>query len=205
MCIRDRRKIDRWDKFTPEQAAKLQVVEVKSLDELEDTQKWNTFNDCHSVFNCLGSKTSEGDAQFYKVDYTYVEWSARIGIANKIPHFSHVTTGKAAADSMFFYYRTKGQIEETLKKMKFPALTLLRPGAILNRDNDSRFIEKVFKYVPFFPKTETATIARAMRLDAERIHLKGRIDTTKNLVNICLLYTSPSPRDRQKSRMPSSA
>ena len=24
-------------------------------------------------------------------------------------------------------------------------------------------------------------------------------------VNICLLYTSPSPRDRQKSRMPSSA
>ena len=25
------------------------------------------------------------------------------------------------------------------------------------------------------------------------------------LLNICLLYTSPSPRDRQKSRMPSSA
>ena len=26
-----------------------------------------------------------------------------------------------------------------------------------------------------------------------------------NPVGICLLYTSPSPRDRQKSRMPSSA
>ena len=26
-----------------------------------------------------------------------------------------------------------------------------------------------------------------------------------NLLNGCLLYTSPSPRDRQKSRMPSSA
>ena len=25
------------------------------------------------------------------------------------------------------------------------------------------------------------------------------------VVNTCLLYTSPSPRDRQKSRMPSSA
>ena len=24
-------------------------------------------------------------------------------------------------------------------------------------------------------------------------------------LNVCLLYTSPSPRDRQKSRMPSSA
>ena len=27
----------------------------------------------------------------------------------------------------------------------------------------------------------------------------------QNWLNICLLYTSPSPRDRQKSRMPSSA
>ena len=28
---------------------------------------------------------------------------------------------------------------------------------------------------------------------------------TEPLVHTCLLYTSPSPRDRQKSRMPSSA
>ena len=27
----------------------------------------------------------------------------------------------------------------------------------------------------------------------------------KQYISICLLYTSPSPRDRQKSRMPSSA
>ena len=30
-------------------------------------------------------------------------------------------------------------------------------------------------------------------------------DATVAGVGICLLYTSPSPRDRQKSRMPSSA
>ena len=32
-----------------------------------------------------------------------------------------------------------------------------------------------------------------------------RIDIKHNLYENCLLYTSPSPRDRQKSRMPSSA
>ena len=50
------------------------------------------------------------------------------------------------------------------------------------------------------------------------IAIKGNFDDCQNLVksmfsdkefsnqiNICLLYTSPSPRDRQKSRMPSSA
>ena len=30
-------------------------------------------------------------------------------------------------------------------------------------------------------------------------------DASKGLAYACLLYTSPSPRDRQKSRMPSSA
>ena len=29
--------------------------------------------------------------------------------------------------------------------------------------------------------------------------------TSIPMLNVCLLYTSPSPRDRQKSRMPSSA
>ena len=33
----------------------------------------------------------------------------------------------------------------------------------------------------------------------------GEITELDNLTYICLLYTSPSPRDRQKSRMPSSA
>ena len=31
------------------------------------------------------------------------------------------------------------------------------------------------------------------------------LERLTTLVNFCLLYTSPSPRDRQKSRMPSSA
>ena len=37
--------------------------------------------------------------------------------------------------------------------------------------------------------------------------LSGDIETGKSLLRdyVCLLYTSPSPRDRQKSRMPSSA
>ena len=34
---------------------------------------------------------------------------------------------------------------------------------------------------------------------------KGRGVALKDVSDICLLYTSPSPRDRQKSRMPSSA
>ena len=35
--------------------------------------------------------------------------------------------------------------------------------------------------------------------------LKNFLKQIKNIGNVCLLYTSPSPRDRTRSRMPSSA
>ena len=36
-------------------------------------------------------------------------------------------------------------------------------------------------------------------------YIHGGVGIGKTLIMDCLLYTSPSPRDRQKSRMPSSA
>ena len=45
---------------------------------------------------------------------------------------------------------------------------------------------------------------KATTTDAEGMIAEGR-EIAKIHPNICLLYTSPSPRDRQKSRMPSSA
>ena len=43
-------------------------------------------------------------------------------------------------------------------------------------------------------------------VDAKTFQEKGCIVGVNNAsFEVCLLYTSPSPRDRQKSRMPSSA
>ena len=36
-------------------------------------------------------------------------------------------------------------------------------------------------------------------------HPSGKVKIALTDIDGCLLYTSPSPRDRQKSRMPSSA
>ena len=71
---------------------------------------------------------------------------------------------------------------------------------------------KDIPYTPVFPYTGKQTI-----IDSDRVTLNSKEDMTfltakkavsissGGTVNICLLYTSPSPRDRQKSRMPSSA
>ena len=41
--------------------------------------------------------------------------------------------------------------------------------------------------------------------NAFEFNKRGGVGTISVTANVCLLYTSPSPRDRQKSRMPSSA
>ena len=62
--------------------------------------------------------------------------------------------------------------------------------------------------------SELTELAAQVRKDYEDLKAKGlKLDLTRgkpakaqlDLSNDCLLYTSPSPRDRQKSRMPSSA
>src|SRR5674476_210943 len=50
---------------------------------------------------------------------------------------------------------------------------------------------------------EDLRVAEVVKLDMAID--KNKVVAYRTRVNICLLYTSPSPRDRQKSRMPSSA
>ena len=83
----------------------------------------------------------------------------------------------------------------------------------------------VNSFIPAMLTAARSTLARwqalpdgaALAVDREMMHLtfeiiletmlsgRGDIDVAKVERSICLLYTSPSPRDRQKSRMPSSA
>ena len=44
-----------------------------------------------------------------------------------------------------------------------------------------------------------------LAISPEVAHAAGSLGTSPEILTTCLLYTSPSPRDRQKSRMPSSA
>ena len=59
--------------------------------------------------------------------------------------------------------------------------------------------------------TELQYVRNDLELRRGSYQVKGQVidifpgDSEKHAVRVCLLYTSPSPRDRQKSRMPSSA
>ena len=74
-------------------------------------------------------------------------------------------------------------------------------------DDDSEVFERTVKELDSFGYPEGATSLRSVRATLYR-HTKtchrGK-EQDESFDCTCLLYTSPSPRDRQKSRMPSSA
>lgn len=165
-----RRKIDRWEKLTPEQSAKLNIIMVKDLDFLgegkEDIEKIiGTGTEYHAVFCCLGSRVGRGDEEFKKVDYTYVVQSCELCEKFSIPHFTLVSSTGVSKDSWMLYLRTKGLAEEEVLKHNIEYISILQPGMLLNRDNDSRTMETIGAFIPFFPKIETKALAMAMTLD----------------------------------------
>ena len=79
----------------------------------------------------------------------------------------------------------------------------IQNGGAYHTKKSSRSAEKVLEELreEFTPALLHKHIGRtSFFIDAEKI-IKDYYDVCKD----CLLYTSPSPRDRQKSRMPSSA
>ena len=64
----------------------------------------------------------------------------------------------------------------------------------------------VFKTLDQLGTADAATLAQKLDMNIRgTILLLDACVALELLVKTCLLYTSPSPRDRQKSRMPSSA
>ena len=165
-----RRVIDRWEKLPDEKKQKLNIVKVENLDFManEKEQILSLLNDnvqYDVLFNVLGSRVGRGEEEFRKVDYTYVVNSCILCEKLNISHFSNCSAANASKDSYFLYSRVKGEAEEECLKKNVNYISILRPGIILNRDNDDRFMEKVIAYVPFFPKITSKDIAMSMLVD----------------------------------------
>ena len=65
------------------------------------------------------------------------------------------------------------------------------------------FLSLVF--LPNFSFVSNSADYEILEVTREKIEVKNIDFSLGNDINNCLLYTSPSPRDRTRSRMPSSA
>lgn len=124
---------------------KLEEV-IIPLDELEKAKDKIVAD---QVFCCLGTTIGKAGSKvaFEKVDYEFPVKLAEISKSNNTSHFLIVTAMGANKNSMFFYNRVKGKVEETIGQIGFDHFTIIRPSLILGDRKEKRRMEGVGKAV----------------------------------------------------------
>jgi uncharacterized protein YbjT (DUF2867 family) len=95
------------------------------------------------AFCALGTtmRTAGSRAAFRRVDFGYVVAFARAARAAGAQRFILGSAIGASARSRIFYMRVKGETEEAVAALGYPALHIFRPGLLLGQRAESRPLE----------------------------------------------------------------
>ena len=100
---------------------------------------------CDHVYICLGTtiKKAGNQSEFKKVDFDYCLSFAKKAREVGATKISLISSVGASPYVNNFYLRTKGEVEEEIKKIDFQVINIFRPSLLLGRRDESRFLEKV--------------------------------------------------------------
>jgi uncharacterized protein YbjT (DUF2867 family) len=103
------------------------------------------------VFCCLGTTIRQAGSQeaFRKVDYEYPLAVGRLARETGASQYLLVSALGADAKSGIFYSRTKGELEEELKRLDFNGLHIFRPSLLLGKRKQFRLGEEAGKVLNF--------------------------------------------------------
>ena len=108
------------------------------------------------LFSCLGTTLKDAgskDKQFL-VDYTYQYEFAKVASENDVSIYSLVSSTGANENSLFFYPKIKGKLEEAVKKLPFNTIHIFQPPTLIRQKELIRIGEKIgikiFKGLNYF-------------------------------------------------------
>ena len=126
---------------------------VSLLDiDFDDFLENGSLPSCDHIYICLGTtiKKAGSQSEFKKVDFDYcVSFAkkAREAGATKISLVSSVGANPYAKN---FYLKTKGKVEEEIKKIDFHYINIFRPSLLLGSREENRFLEKIGQNLSLF-------------------------------------------------------
>ncbi|MCF8359590.1 MAG: NAD(P)H-binding protein [Prolixibacteraceae bacterium] len=122
---------------------KLEVI-ITDFSRLNEVKLPENINVC---FCALGTtQRKSGREGMLKVDYEYVITLATICKNKGIKKFLVVSAKGANYHSRLFYFRTKGQMEEAVKKAGIETVYVVRPSLITGEREEFRFAEEMGYY-----------------------------------------------------------
>jgi uncharacterized protein YbjT (DUF2867 family) len=168
---------DRFSKVIVFGRRSLGIAEAKLEEHLINFDKpedWQHLVKGDVFFSTLGTtlKQAGGQNEQYKVDYHYQYKFAEAAARNGIPAYVLVSSSGAKPDSLIFYSRMKGALEEAVKKLDFKSISIIQPGLLHGDRKEERFGEEAaYKVMHFLDKVgiagkykpyEDSVVARAM-------------------------------------------
>ena len=120
-------------------------VRLINFDLLDELQLSDQIEACYCSLGTTQKKS--GREGMVKVDYEYVLNLAQLCKRLSISKFLVVSSQGANYNSSFFYLRTKGQMEEAVKKSGVETVYVLRPSLITGEREEFRFSEEMGYYL----------------------------------------------------------
>ena len=153
------------------------------------------------VFCALGTTIGKAGsrARFREVDYDYPRRLAEITRRNGARVFALVSAVGAHPSAPFFYSRVKGELEESLRRMGWPSLVILRPSVIGGERGESRPFERLAQSALRFAPAQWRPVAAATIAEA-MVRLALRAPAGVTTVESRNIATAARSNDQRSSR-----
>lgn len=153
------------------------------------------------AFCCLGTTIKKAGSQdaFKKVDWEYPLKLAQALKKSGCASYNVVTALGADANSMVFYNRVKGELENDLKKLDFDFLSIYQPSLLLGNRQENRMGEKLaIAIFPHFDFLLQGSLKKYRAIQAEDV-AKGMIYGAINQKSNIQTYLSDEIKDMADS------
>lgn len=152
------------------------IVDFSNLEKYADAIKADT------IFCCLGTtiKTAGSQEAFKKVDYEYPLALAKIALQNGATEYLLVSALGSSKNSIVFYNRVKGEIEDAIAQLGYPSFHILQPSLIIGERKENRLGEGVAqKLSPVFDAMLFGPFSKYKSIKAEQI-AKAMVQISKS-------------------------
>ena len=120
--------------------------------DFDQPEQWRHLVKGDVLFSCLGTtlKAAGSKEAQWKVDYDYQYQFAEFAKENHVNHYVLVSSGFSSPNSLFFYTKMKGQLEEAVKALGFPKLSIFNPPVLIRKNSDRTMEVAGLKAIKFF-------------------------------------------------------
>ena len=117
-------------------------IEIPDFAQLKSVLQKYDFKDA-DAFSTLGStlKQAGSKAAFYQIDHDYNLAFAEVTQQQGARHFLLVSAMGAHVDSLVYYNRVKGGLEQDVQHLNFEYCSIFRPSLLLGERQDARLLE----------------------------------------------------------------